>query len=81
MSTAGDNPIEQSADDLLGRGSVARVVAEEIRSVDATNGYVIAVMGPWGSGKTSLINLARNELGTIVGSMDGPTANKVSPRV
>lgn len=62
MSPAGDNPIEQPADDLLGRGSVARVVAEEIRSVDASNGYVIAVMGPWGSGKTSLINLARNEL-------------------
>jgi hypothetical protein len=41
---------------------VAAVITEEIRSVDASKGYVVAVMGPWGSGKTSLINLARHEL-------------------
>jgi hypothetical protein len=62
MRTPGDNPIEQPSDDLLGRGSVAAVIAQEIRSVDASKGYVIAVMGPWGSGKTSLVNLGRHEL-------------------
>ena len=62
MAISGDNPIEQLADDRLGRTSVAAVIAEEIRSVDASKGFVVAVMGPWGSGKTSLVNLARLDL-------------------
>ena len=62
MAVSGDNPIEQPADDLLGRRSVAVVIADEIRTVDASKGCVVAVMGPWGSGKTSLVNLARLEL-------------------
>jgi predicted KAP-like P-loop ATPase len=62
MATPGDNPIEQRAEDLLGRISIAAVIAEEMRSVDASRGFVAAVMGPWGSGKTSLVNLARLEL-------------------
>src|SRR6266849_2754227 len=62
MAVSGDNPIEQPADDLLGRRSVAAVIAEEIRNVDASKGCVVAVMGPWGSGKTSLVNLVRHEL-------------------
>jgi predicted KAP-like P-loop ATPase len=62
MATLGDNPIEQRAEDLLGRMSIAAVIAEEMRSVDASRGFVAAVMGPWGSGKTSLVNLARLEL-------------------
>ena len=41
---------------------MAAVIAEEIRSVDASKGCVVAVMGPWGSGKTSLVNLVRHEL-------------------
>ena len=59
---SGDNPIENVADDLIGRQSAARVIAEEIRTVDASKGCVIGIMGPWGSGKTSLVNLLRHEL-------------------
>ena len=62
MAASGDNPIEQPADDLLGRGSVAAAIAEEVRCVDASKGCVVAIMGPWGSGKTSLVNLVRHEL-------------------
>ncbi len=62
VTASGDNPIEQPAEDLLGRKSVAGVVADEIRAADASRGYVVAVMGPWGSGKTSLVNLVRHEL-------------------
>jgi hypothetical protein len=62
VTASGDNPIEQPAEDLLGRKSVAAVVADEIRVADASMGYVVAVMGPWGSGKTSLVNLVRHEL-------------------
>jgi predicted KAP-like P-loop ATPase len=63
VTAVGDNPIEQPAEDLLGRKSVAAVVADEIRTADASKGFVVSVMGPWGSGKTSLVNLVRHELG------------------
>lgn len=62
MAIRGDNPIDNPADDLIGREAVAAIIAEELRTVDASEGCVIAVMGPWGSGKTSLVNLVRNEL-------------------
>jgi energy-coupling factor transporter ATP-binding protein EcfA2 len=60
-----DNPIEGVADDLLSRESVAESIADNIRSVDASKGYVVGVLGPWGSGKTSLVNLIRERLEDI----------------
>lgn len=65
MSTLGDNPITQSTEDLLGRGAAAAHLAAEIRDVDASQGYVVAIMGPWGAGKTSLVNLVRQELESV----------------
>ncbi len=62
MAVSGDNPIENQEDDVLGRSAVAAVIAEELRTIDASEGYVAAIMGPWGSGKTSLVNLVRQEL-------------------
>src|SRR6266699_362159 len=56
-----DNPIRNSAQDVLGRAQVAIHFAEQILSLDASEGVVVGVLGPWGSGKTSLINLARHE--------------------
>lgn len=64
MTVTGDNPIEDTPQDLLGRASLAKHLADELRHVDASNGGVVAVMGPWGSGKTSLINLMRGNLET-----------------
>jgi len=54
-----DDPITTRDEDALGRDRVARVIAGEIRSLDARKGAVVAVLGPWGSGKTSVVNLAR----------------------
>src|ERR1051326_6543131 len=62
MAISDDNPIEQPSDDLIGRTSVAAVIADELRSTDASEGCVVAIMGPWGSGKTSLVNLVQVEL-------------------
>lgn len=58
----GDNPIVSKVDDELDRGTVAEGIARDLRTVDAGDGYVTALMGPWGSGKTSLVNLVKAEL-------------------
>jgi hypothetical protein len=62
MVTPADNPISDPADDLLGRVGLAEDLASQIRSLDASDGYVLAVTGAWGSGKTSLVNLVKHEL-------------------
>ncbi len=58
----GDHPIYSLEDDTLGRGPTAQAFAEHILSLDAGEGVVVGVLGRWGSGKTSFVNLARLEL-------------------
>jgi Cdc6-like AAA superfamily ATPase len=62
MSTAADNAIRTSAEDLLGRRVTATTLVRAIRSADSAEGYVLAVVGPWGSGKTSILNLMQEQL-------------------
>lgn len=57
-----DNPIRKPEDDVLGRAKVAQTFAEQVLSLDVTEGIVVGVLGPWGSGKTSFINLARTHM-------------------
>lgn len=57
-----DNPIDTKDEDRLGRAKVAETLAHEIRELDASSGCVVGILGPWGSGKTSLVNLIRGEL-------------------
>ncbi|QOR71360.1 AAA family ATPase [Ruania alkalisoli] len=62
MANVGDNPIRKAEQDLLKRASGAITIADGIRDVDASEGYVVAVVGPWGSGKTSIVNLVMEAL-------------------
>jgi len=57
-----DNPIRVAEDDLLGRNDLATVFAREVLSLDVQEGACVGILGPWGSGKTSFINLARTPL-------------------
>src|SRR5438067_13590608 len=57
-----DVPITSPAQDRLGRAAFARYLAQAIREVPADNGFVFALHGPWGSGKTSVLNLVEREL-------------------
>ncbi|OQB24034.1 MAG: KAP family P-loop domain protein [Firmicutes bacterium ADurb.Bin182] len=57
-----DNPITRSEDDTIGRTEFACSFAHQIISLDASTGNVVGVLGAWGSGKTSFINLVKNEL-------------------
>ena len=61
-SVAADNPITHPEEDALGRTKPARSFAEQVLSLDSTQGVVVGVLGPWGSGKTSFVNLARGHL-------------------
>src|SRR5215212_4795143 len=61
MKVKGDNPVRKIEDDSLGRSSVAKSFAQQVLSLDAKEGAVVGVLGAWGSGKTSFINLARPE--------------------
>lgn len=61
MSLPGDNPIQHAKDDALGRAAMASAFARQVLSLDATEGLVVGVLGPWGSGKTSFINMGRDD--------------------
>lgn len=60
----GDNPIQSSAEDRLDRLPFAQTLAGELRHLDPREGCVVGILGPWGSGKTSLINLTVEQLQT-----------------
>lgn len=61
MTISGDNPIRHPEDDTLGRTALAEFFARQVLALDTTEGGVVGVLGAWGSGKTSLINLAQKE--------------------
>jgi energy-coupling factor transporter ATP-binding protein EcfA2 len=52
-----DNPIRSRDEDDLHRARFADGLASTIRTLDASHGAVVALLGPWGVGKTSLLNL------------------------
>ena len=56
-----DNPIRQPQEDTLGRRKMAETFAQQVLVLDVSEGVVVGVLGPWGSGKTSFVNLARTE--------------------
>jgi predicted KAP-like P-loop ATPase len=57
-----DEPIKNRTDDRLGRDGLARVIAREIKRAPRAGGFTMAVTGPWGSGKTSVVNLVLEQL-------------------
>jgi predicted KAP-like P-loop ATPase len=57
-----DQPIADVAHDRLGRGQLARAIADQLATAPADAGFVVGLFGPWGSGKTSLLNMIRKDL-------------------
>lgn len=57
-----DSPIERRQDDRYGVHAFADTLATSILSIAKPVGTTIAVTGPWGSGKSSAVNLIRAEL-------------------
>lgn len=57
-----DSPIESSNEDAYGITPFAQSLAKSILTIKKPVGTTIALNGPWGSGKSSAVNLIRNEL-------------------
>ena len=55
----GDNPVLSCKDDRLERADYAETFTRQVLALDVSEGAVVAVFGPWGSGKTSFINFTR----------------------
>ena len=55
----GDNPISDDGDDVLERADVANAFVRKVLELDTRHGTAVGIFAPWGSGKTSFINLAR----------------------
>lgn len=58
----GDTPIRSPEHDAYGLDPIARAIARSVSASDANEGLVYAVNGPWGSGKSSVINLIQHHL-------------------
>lgn len=57
-----DHPIESKDEDRLGRAAFGQAIAAQILESPGLDSYVVALMGPWGSGKTSLLNMVAEEI-------------------
>lgn len=57
-----DSPIETAADDQYGVTGFAGTIAKSISRMHRPVGTAIAINGPWGSGKSSVVNLIRAAL-------------------
>ena len=57
-----DNPIEKQEEDLLGRATFSNQLGKGIYEYNGKSGLVIGLFGEWGTGKTSVVNMAENEI-------------------
>jgi hypothetical protein len=62
---SGDRPKERIVDDRLGYASFARALARSISELTPTDGIVLAINGPWGSGKTTAVNMVVEALSEL----------------
>jgi hypothetical protein len=57
-----DRPIRKRVEDKLGRVGFARSIAAQIQRAPRGESFVIGLVGPWGSGKTSILNLIKEDI-------------------
>ena len=63
MNPFNDKPIERPDEDDFDFKDFAKAIAQSIIRNKNPEGTVMAIHGPWGSGKTSIINLVKHYLG------------------
>lgn len=66
----GDLPISKPEQDMFGIDGFVQSLARSVRNMRSPNGVVIALNGPWGSGKSSAINLLKHHLSDSISAGD-----------
>lgn len=80
MNYITDKPIERVDQDCLGRASFSKQLGESLYQYSERDGLVIGLYGKWGTGKTSVINMALTELETLsTDSLNKPVIVRFSP--
>jgi len=62
LTLLADTAITDPSHDRLDRAPFARSLARSLLSLDGDDSFVFGLCGPWGSGKTSVLNLLLKEL-------------------
>ena len=57
FSLSADKPLYSPDQDLLGYAPFGKHLAESLIKMAPAEGFVVAIYGAWGSGKSSLLNL------------------------
>ena len=60
-----DQPIKSYKEDILGRSPFAKSLGNAILSYEEKDSIVIGLFGAWGSGKTSIINMALEHIDLV----------------
>ena len=80
MNYSADRPIDKEEQDLLGRSFFSKQLGKAIYEYDGQDGLVVGLFGKWGTGKTSVINLAINEINDLVDDKENePIIMRFSP--
>lgn len=61
-SLSADRPSTDPAEDLFGHAPFAKTLADAIRGYRGSDGIVLALYGPWGSGKSTVLAYVEYEL-------------------
>lgn len=62
ISLSPDIPLNDPADDLFNVATFAETLASGLHTMFQPKGFVVALHGPWGTGKTTLLNFVRRNL-------------------
>ena len=65
MNYSADKPIDTEEQDLLGRSVFSKQLGKAVYEYNVKDGLVIGLFGKWGTGKTSVINMAENEINRL----------------
>lgn len=65
-----DSPILKQEKDLLNRSGFAKQLAKSLVEVKVDDGFCVGLFGAWGSGKSSIINMVREEIDNIADTIE-----------
>lgn len=57
--SSSDKPVQEPCQDIFGYAHFSKTLADSLTKLEAVEGLVISINGPWGTGKTSVINFIK----------------------